>query len=337
MYIGTKTRPNTFRIFHAKVSDVNLGMEWYGPLHPWEIKEPSVHPKSPNRHNVPHPYYAKFIENNSRYFNEPVCHMKTADTMNEQGVWWTCDLPKSAPYFSPYDMQSTQRSDFQELACITSPASRHSMNPNKFPVHGIVPLVVPKTKSTVPKILQEQISFQHELDCRKSPSEPIRGKHHGSFVWTEIKPVSEPITPKGIKALLSATGSHPPEQPKTGKGNSVKSRMTSPSLCVQHSQQMCDSESHLSKTDFREAAKAYPRIPASGQSSSSISQTAEEDAGHLTKEEPSCYTMSNPLGKPEGRLLPKSMILPASTAIVTELSTIPCINNTKHKLAPLNC
>ncbi|XP_030050446.1 ciliary microtubule inner protein 6 [Microcaecilia unicolor] len=329
--------PNTFRIFHAKVSDVNLGMQWYGPLHPWEKKEPPVHPRSPNRHNVPHPYYAKFIENNSKFFNEPICHVETADTMNKQAVWWKNKVPSPTLYFPPYDMQSTQRRDFQESACIMSPISRHSMNPNKFPVHGIVPLAVPKTKSTVPKIIQEQMSFQHQLDCRKSPAEPIRGKRHGAFVWTEIKPVSEPIVPKGIKAFQSATGSHPPEQPKTGKGNSVKSKMTSPNLCFQNSQQMCDFKSHLSKTDLREAAKAYPRIPASEQNSSSTSQTAEEDTGHLAGVESSCYAMSNPLGKSEGRLLPKSMILPASTALDMEPSLFPCINNTKHKLTPVNC
>ncbi|XP_029449303.1 uncharacterized protein C2orf73 homolog isoform X3 [Rhinatrema bivittatum] len=314
----------------------------------WEKKEPPQHPRSPNRHNVPHPYYAKFIENDSRFFNEPICHMETANTMSEQALWWAKDIPSTMPYMAPYDTQTTQRRDYQETPSIMSSITRHSMNPNKFPVCGIAPLAVPKTKSTLPKILQEQISFQHQYDSRTSPNEPIRGKRHGAFVWTEIKPVSGPMAPKGIKVFLSAVGSRPPEQPKNEKGSLVEGCVTSPNLCLQNSQQMFDSESHLSKTDLGEAAKIYPRIPAGGQNSSSLSQPAEEDAGHHAREEAFCSATSHPLGDPRGRFPPTiamSMVLPAPTAVDMKPSVIaqvitlvpPGIHNTRHKLTPMNC
>ncbi|XP_029449302.1 uncharacterized protein C2orf73 homolog isoform X2 [Rhinatrema bivittatum] len=212
----------------------------------------------------------------------------------------------------------------------------------------LAPLAVPKTKSTLPKILQEQISFQHQYDSRTSPNEPIRGKRHGAFVWTEIKPVSGPMAPKGIKVFLSAVGSRPPEQPKNEKGSLVEGCVTSPNLCLQNSQQMFDSESHLSKTDLGEAAKIYPRIPAGGQNSSSLSQPAEEDAGHHAREEAFCSATSHPLGDPRGRFPPTiamSMVLPAPTAVDMKPSVIaqvitlvpPGIHNTRHKLTPMNC
>ncbi|XP_010159835.1 PREDICTED: uncharacterized protein C2orf73 homolog [Eurypyga helias] len=65
-----------------------------------------------------------------------------------------------------------------------------------------------------PEILQEQNSSGHRYDARDSADEPVRGKGHGAFVCAEIKPA---------------------KRPKPEKGNSVKSRMTSPRLFLQNS------------------------------------------------------------------------------------------------------
>lgn len=94
------------------------------------------------------------------------------------------------------------------------------------------------------------------------------------------------IAAKGTEIFLSAGGSCSPERPKTEKGNSVKSWMTSPTFFLQNSWETVGSENHLSKPDVREIAKAYPRIPAGGHKSSGISQTAEVDVGCSAGEEP---------------------------------------------------
>ncbi|KAM6298324.1 LOW QUALITY PROTEIN: ciliary microtubule inner protein 6 [Aegotheles albertisi] len=132
--------------------------------------------------------------------------------------------------------------------------------------------------------IQEQTSFSHWYNARDSANEPIRGKRHGAFVCAEIKPASA-IVPKGTEIFLSARGSCSLERPKTEKGNSVKSRMTSPSLFLQNSETV-GSANHLSKPDVREIAKAYPRIPVRGHESSGISQTTEVDVGCPAGEEP---------------------------------------------------
>ncbi|PIO23472.1 hypothetical protein AB205_0189720 [Aquarana catesbeiana] len=54
--------------------------------------------------------------------------------------------------------------------------------------------------------------------------------------------------------------------------------MTSPSPCLLGSQQMLNSEAHLSKTELREAAKTNPNMTAREQNSSSSSQTSRRKA-----------------------------------------------------------
>uniref|UniRef100_A0A8C8RDW2 Chromosome 2 open reading frame 73 n=1 Tax=Pelusios castaneus TaxID=367368 RepID=A0A8C8RDW2_9SAUR len=197
--------------------------------------------------------------------------------------WWPSEEPRVYHYSPPYDRQSTQRNDFQKPACTLLSSTKYSRKVQ--PSCGIVPLATPRTSTGFPKILQERISFIHQYNARKSPNEPIRGKRHGTFVWTEIKPVSGSIVPKGTEVFLSARGSCTLEQPKTEKGNSVESQMTSPSLCLQNSQETVGCETHLSKPDIREAAKAYPRISVRGQKSSGISQATEVDVIHPVGEE----------------------------------------------------
>uniref|UniRef100_A0A8V0YYN5 Uncharacterized protein n=1 Tax=Gallus gallus TaxID=9031 RepID=A0A8V0YYN5_CHICK len=85
-----------------------------------------------------------------------------------------------------------------------------------------------------------------------------------SFCVCRDKTSKWSIVPKGTEIFLSAGGSCSTEQPKTEKGNSVESRVTSPS-----------SENHLSKPDVRATAKAYSKIPGRGHESSGVSQTTE--------------------------------------------------------------
>ncbi|XP_053316189.1 uncharacterized protein C2orf73 homolog isoform X2 [Spea bombifrons] len=250
---------NSYRIFDESVSDIKQDQR---PLsHIALCKQPQQHPRSPDRNNMPHPYYAKFLRDNVRFLKEPIHFMDTAE-------WWPSGQQSLSIDKPPYDRKTTQRSDFQNLA-YCKPQKRHDCNPHKTPVHGIAPLVSPKPREKLPKLLLEHVSFKHHYDSRLTPSEPIPGKRHGAFVWTEIKTESQPRVPQGTRPFLNATGSHSLRQAQTEKGNSVESSVTSPNLCEHGSQQMFNSETRLSKTDFRDSAKTYPTIPDGEQSGSS--------------------------------------------------------------------
>ncbi|KAM6272135.1 LOW QUALITY PROTEIN: ciliary microtubule inner protein 6 [Spheniscus humboldti] len=226
--------------------------------------------------NNPQPHYAILITSNVRLLNEPVYYMGAEDTKTIQKAHIRCQnglstslVPAESSHMYHYTppIQSTQRTDLQK------PRGR---------VMRRVPFAAPRASKGLPEILQEQTSFLHRHNARDSANEPI-GKRHGAFVCAEIKPASA-IVPKGTEIFLSARGSCSLEQPKTEKGNLVKS-MTSPSLFLQNSETV-GSENHLSKPDVREIAKAYPRIPVRGHKSSGVSQTTEVDVGCPAGEEP---------------------------------------------------
>ncbi|KAM6139345.1 LOW QUALITY PROTEIN: ciliary microtubule inner protein 6 [Phoenicopterus ruber ruber] len=205
------------------------------------------------------PYYVRLISSNVRLLNEPIPSMGAKDTKTKQSTQRT-DLQKPV-----YELVLPAEFSQQQLSC------------------GIVPLATPGASKGLPEILQEQTSFSCRYNARDSADEPIQGKRHGAFVCAEIKPASA-IVPKGTEIFLSAKGSCSLERPKPEKGNSVKSRMTSPNLFLQNSETV-GSENHL-KPDVREIAKAYPRIPVRGHKSSGISQTTKVDVGCPAREEP---------------------------------------------------
>ncbi|XP_069464334.1 uncharacterized protein C2orf73 homolog [Ambystoma mexicanum] len=274
---------NTYRVFNETISGARKDLDAFSRGIQYKEKGGSAwHPSIPTCHNVPHPYYAKFIQSNVRFYNEPVPYMETDSTMDKQGHWWTSELPSINLHKPQYDLNTTQRNDFQRLSGSLS-ADSHHYKPSRVPASGIVPFASPRTASRLPKLLQEQLSFQHNYDTRRYMKEAPRGKRHGAFIWTEIKPERGAAGPRGGKAFLSASGSCSRQQPKAGKEGLAESSMTSPTDCLQNSQQMSDAEARLSKTDLGEAAKAYPRIPANGQHSSSMCRTSEVD-GRLPTE-----------------------------------------------------
>ncbi|XP_010573365.1 PREDICTED: uncharacterized protein C2orf73 homolog [Haliaeetus leucocephalus] len=113
--------------------------------------------------------------------------------------------------YTPPNYRAPKELIFRNQSELISPAAFSQQQPSC----GIVLLATPRASKGLPEILQEQTSFSHQYNARDSANELIRGKRHGAFVCAEIKPASE--------------------QPKTEKGNSVKSRMTSPSLFLQNS------------------------------------------------------------------------------------------------------
>ncbi|XP_042837325.1 uncharacterized protein C2orf73 homolog [Panthera tigris] len=205
-------------------------------------------------------YYAKFIHTNARTLNEPVPYIDPQKGPEKQGDWWSHSKGMEHPFQPPYDTKSTQRSDFQKPTCPLVLPVKHSKLQK--PSCGIVPLASPEASAELQKNFIEHISYLHQYDSRKSPNEPIPGKRHGAFVQTEIKPGSRPIVPTGTEVLRNAPGSCSSEQSKkTEKGNSAESKMISPGLCRQNSPELLETETHLSETDVRGAAKACPRSP----------------------------------------------------------------------------
>ncbi|XP_078503201.1 ciliary microtubule inner protein 6 [Lissotriton helveticus] len=318
---------NTYRVFNERVSGARTGLDTF--IHGFKDKEQDgLGPAVQGSHNIPHPYYAKFLNSNVRFYNEPICYMETEATMHKQGHWWPSGLPSITLQKPPYDMKTTQRSDFVRI-----PYSLSARAQNKDPVTGIVPLATPRTASRLPKLLLEQISYQNNYDNRRFTNEPPRGKRHGAFVWREIKPSSGPTGPRGSKVFLSALGSCSHQEPNGEKGNRVENSMTSPTGCRQHSQQMFDSDAHLSKTDLSEAARAYPRIPASGQRGPRISQTPEAD-GMCPAEVDVCQPIT---GSPDKALCSRRVTsaarlpqLPPATSTCTE----PSLDVTKSDTSP---
>ncbi|XP_046518920.1 uncharacterized protein C2orf73 homolog isoform X2 [Equus quagga] len=206
----------------------------------------------------------------------------------KEGDWWSHGKGLEHPLQPPYDTKSTQRSDFQKPSCPPVLPVKHSKLQK--PSCGIVPLASPDASAELQKNFIERISFIHQFDARKTPGEPIRGKRHGVFVQTEIKPGSRPIVPKGTEVLLNAPRSCSSEQSKkTEKGNSAESKMISPGLCRQNSQELLETKTHLSETDVREAAKACPSSPERREKTADILQMAAADA---------LLTRRNPLNPP---------------------------------------
>ncbi|XP_069349979.1 uncharacterized protein C2orf73 homolog [Eulemur rufifrons] len=263
-----------------------------GVVYVTEKKEEIKHEKNPGKslqHSKPcigrgHVYYAKFINTNTRTYNEPVPYMDPKKVPEKQGDWWSHGKALEPAFRPRYDTKSTQRTDFQKPTCPLVLPVKHSKMQK--PSCGIVPLAFPDASAELQNSFVECISFIHQYDARKTPNEPIRGKRHGAFVQREIKPGSRPIVPKGTEVLLNAPGSCSSEQSKkTQRGNSAESKMISPGLCRQNSQELLETKTHLSETDVRQAAKACPSSPESREKTAAISQTTVGDA-LLTRHEP---------------------------------------------------
>ncbi|XP_043911072.1 uncharacterized protein C2orf73 homolog [Protopterus annectens] len=349
IYMSRKKRvqgqfyPNTYRIFDERIPNESMGEEKYNLSYVHRKPDPlPQHPRSPTRHNIPHPYYARFINTNPHTLNEPVIHMETKVTIDQQHHWWPSGTSHTEQHKPKYSKQSTQRMDYQNLENWPLPKRRYNMNPNRSPASGIVPLADSRTPHSAPKILLEKVSYHHQYNSRASPNEPIRGKRHGAFVWSEINPKSGTMAPKGAEAFLSTAGSYSLKQPTAERGNSVKGKMTSPKLLLQNSQQMLHSEPHLSKTDFKETAKAYPRNSAGGQHNSSICpeiempQITSSGVGSHADTPPVLLDKHSATYLTNNIPLPTTMHLqPVTTTKAIDIS-LECNNYTMQKMTPVD-
>ncbi|XP_006778741.1 PREDICTED: uncharacterized protein C2orf73 homolog [Myotis davidii] len=255
-------------------------------------KEELKHEKEPGK-STPHSkpcvrrrrvYYAKFINTNARTFNEPVPYIDPKIGTENQDDWWSHGKEPKHLFQPPYDINSTQRSDFQKPMCPLVLPVKHSKLQK--PSCGIVPLASPNASTELEKNFIERISFIHQYDSRKIPSEPMRCKRHGVFMQIERKPGSRPRAPQGTEELLNAAGSCSSGQPKkTEKGNSAERKMTSPGAGQQTSPELLEAKTHLSETDVREAATAGLASPVRGESADGAPTTAADAL--ITRHNPS--------------------------------------------------
>nr|XP_058134556.1 uncharacterized protein C2orf73 homolog isoform X2 [Dasypus novemcinctus] len=147
-----------------------------------EKQEELKHEKEPGKsiqHSKPcvrrgRVYYAKFINTNARTFNEPVPYIDPKKGPEKQGDWWSHGKTLEHPFQPPYDTKSTQRSDFKKPTCPLVLPVKHSRMQK--PSCGIVPLASPDASAEPQSNYIERISFIHQYDARKTPSEPIQGK-----------------------------------------------------------------------------------------------------------------------------------------------------------------
>ncbi|XP_066504498.1 uncharacterized protein C2orf73-like [Hoplias malabaricus] len=171
-------RPNTYRVFSEKVPDRLKPDEIYRD-HRYESRD-AGETELLKTHNVPQPYYAKFIRTNVRFLNDPIAHMETESTAAEQFNWWSNSLDSDVATKAGYSKDTTQRRDYQAITI--TPATRTRGERIRPPATGIIPTLSPLGQ---PKELVEPMSFIHQFDSRRLKDQPYQGKRHGAFVWRE--------------------------------------------------------------------------------------------------------------------------------------------------------
>ncbi|XP_060740846.1 uncharacterized protein C2orf73 homolog [Tachysurus vachellii] len=212
-------RSNTFRIFDEKAPE-RLNPDEVIKDHKYASRDPEV-TETLKTHNVPQPYNVKFIRTNVRFLNEPLVHMETENTKDEQSKWWLNTPEKNDPRETAYSMESTQRRDYQLPTHI--PVTRVREERNKLSATGIIPTLSPLGQ---PKELVEHMSFIHQYDSRRIHNQPYQGKRHGAFVWSERGAM-------GPSAFQSSEGLRSDSEGKTYNMNSSQHALqSSPQMFV---------------------------------------------------------------------------------------------------------
>jgi hypothetical protein len=161
---------------------------------------------SPARLHKPHPAQVGFLLQDCRLMHEPICDVQSqtkATTATEADAeadkWWkwtpSRDSTSGGAAARPkpkYSYHSSNRDDYRKPEKPQAGQTRHGSNPASGNLsHGIVP-VTSLASAKGPRLLVEHISYDHQYNSRTNPSQPIRGKKHGSFVWDCLHPVSPP-------------------------------------------------------------------------------------------------------------------------------------------------
>merc|ERR1711881_325604 len=197
--VSTAYNPNSYRIFQDGISDKAKGPAslrradttidvkqtsnepetgYYGGYSEMLKDKPGYinkHPREPSRRNCPHPQSARFLRSNVFQLNDAIPFIATDCTDLDQKSWWGKQELQNTSTKSIRKEKSKKLEKTYSLPTITraappktSPWILNHMEANK----GL--------KKSV-----EHISYRHCYNSRTEASEPIRGKLHGSFVWSK--------------------------------------------------------------------------------------------------------------------------------------------------------
>lgn len=86
---------NTYRIFDENIPE-RLNPDEVYKDHKYASRDPEA-TEALKTHNIPQPYNVKFIRTNVRFLNEPIVHMETENTKDEQ-VPITLDIRNNIPW-----------------------------------------------------------------------------------------------------------------------------------------------------------------------------------------------------------------------------------------------
>lgn len=136
------------------------------------------------RANRPFPKKCNFLRQNSRSLNEPICHVETKG--QPKGHWIAPQLPSptDAP-LAAYTFDTVFRKDFCRNQnknfekCMQSRATDTTKNASSKKGFHLNNLQEKDVN------IKEKISYEHCYDSRYDKNYPLRGKRHGSFVWTK--------------------------------------------------------------------------------------------------------------------------------------------------------
>ncbi|XP_053491560.1 uncharacterized protein LOC128614222 isoform X3 [Ictalurus furcatus] len=194
-------RSNTYRIFDENIPE-RLNPDEVYKDHKYASRDPEA-TEALKTHNIPQPYNVKFIRTNVRFLNEPIVHMETENTKDEQSKWWLNTPDKKDPRKTAYSKESTQRRDYQPITHI--PVTRVREARNKTPATGIntwasSPMLNTNPDTEMdshckrfifptlgplgqPEELVEHMSFIHQYDSRRIHDQPYQGRGHGE-TWS---------------------------------------------------------------------------------------------------------------------------------------------------------
>lgn len=187
--------------------------------------------------NKPHPTNVTFLRQNPRFICEPICYVKTTvDSPVKYPSWWPEELPEKSSKVPQKSFDSTARSDYRPPPFPPERLTTYSSNlaMQVAPVaSGILPQAVRKTGSKTSKVV-EKISYEHQFNSRLDPSQPIRGRRHGSFIWKVVSDIgrqnrksSKPVEYAYMEDELADTGT-PQSTTKNTENNAQTAEMNEP-------------------------------------------------------------------------------------------------------------
>ncbi|CAH1792566.1 unnamed protein product [Owenia fusiformis] len=244
--VDNKYEPDTFRVISM---DAELDNRPEVVSHYMKCFEKSPYiggpvaetrPREDHRLNNPHPTSCGFLRSNVKLLMDPVCDVHTITTQHEQDSWWPHRESQSKLKVPDHTLDTTARKDFQYRGDGKPQASKHC-NPEKNAALGGVPVNFMRERDGKQRFIKEGISYEHQYNSRLDPQYPIRGKRHGSFVWSQMSEdkVKDLLHHYGNEYLNNKTNNGNKKSTKTSASSASRS-VTLPSTAQSGGQGLPD-------------------------------------------------------------------------------------------------